>query len=143
MAANDRRTDGEPAEPPDSNGSITIDVIAGSFLPTFSRGFRTSHRIRPRYFAYLSAHALTPPASFMNVFNCVGGTLQRATYRNARAHLLIALLSALSSLVQRIAAVNGSAFLSKGSSANLNACRKSVLVFKPYFVMLHDCKHGF
>jgi hypothetical protein len=39
----------------------------------------------------LSAHALTPPASFIEVFNRVGGTLQRPAYRNARAHLLIVL----------------------------------------------------
>jgi len=32
-----------------------------------SRGFPTSHRIRPRYFAYLSAHALTLPAFFINM----------------------------------------------------------------------------
>jgi hypothetical protein len=51
-------------------------------------------------------------------------------YRDALAHLLVVLLSALSSLVQRIMAVNGSAFLSKGSSANSNARRRSFLVLR-------------
>jgi hypothetical protein len=40
-------------------------------------GSPTSHRLeRLRYFAYLSAHALTPPASFINVFSRVRGPLQ-------------------------------------------------------------------
>jgi hypothetical protein len=64
----------------------------------------------------------------MNAFTRVVGTLQRATYRNALAHLLIDLLSALPSLVQRMTAVNGSAFLSNGMSDNLNACRRSFFV---------------
>ena len=55
------------------------------------------------------------------------GLLQPA-YRNARAHLLIILLSTASPLVQRMMAANGSAFLSKRRSANLNACRSSLLV---------------
>jgi transposase InsO family protein len=38
--------------------------------------------------------------------------------------------AALSSLVQRMTAENGSAFLSKGSSANLNACRRSLVVLR-------------
>src|SRR5438093_1584010 len=79
--------------------------------------------------AYRSAHALTPPAFFMNVFNRAPGAFQRATYRNARAHLLIVLLSAFSA-VQRMTTVNGSAFLSRGSPANWNACRRSFLVFR-------------
>ena len=96
--------------------------------------FPTSHRARrSKYFAYPSAHALTPPASFINVFNRIGGALHRATYRNARAHLLTVLLSALWPEVQRMMAVNGSAFLWKDNPADLNACRRSFFVFRRTF----------
>jgi len=84
----------------------------------------------PTYLAYLSAQALTPPAFFINLFSAVPRSCLQATYRNARAHLLIVLLSELSSLVHRMMAVNGSAFLPKCNSANPNACRKSFLVFR-------------
>ena len=131
------------ASRPDSDGSITIDVIAGSFLPTFSQGFPTSHRIRPRYFAYLSAHALTPPASFINIFSCVGDTLHRATYRNARAHLLIVLLS--TSIGTR-AANDGSKWiriLVEGQLSKFKCVPQKLLGFSPYFEMFDDSEHGF
>jgi hypothetical protein len=85
---------------------------------------------RPKYRAYRSVHALTPPASFINALTRVPDALHRVTYRNARVHLLIVLLSALWPEVQRMMAVNGSAFLSKGRSANSNACRRSLLVLR-------------
>ena len=44
---------------------------------------------------------MTPSAFFINFFNAIRGFLHWATYRNARAHLLIVLVSALSSLVAR------------------------------------------
>jgi hypothetical protein len=48
---------------------------------------------RPSCFAYRRAHPLTPPDSFINVRSRISGSLERATYRNARAHLLITLVS--------------------------------------------------
>ncbi len=84
----------------------------------------------PRHSAYLPAHAFTPPASFINVFMRFGGTFQRATYRNARAHLLIVLLPTSSAEMQRITPENGSAFPSKGRPANLNELRNSLFVLR-------------
>ena len=90
-----RRADAHPHWMP-SLDSTTVPIP----FPTFHRARR------PKYVAYLSAHALTPPTSFINTFNCAGATLLRATYRNARAHLLgagpkLGLVSRLSDKKQR------------------------------------------
>src|SRR6266478_231469 len=84
--------------------------------------------LRPKYFAYRSAQALTPPLFFINVVSGWRGFLTRATYRRALDHLLIVLLSALPSHVQRMTTASGSAFMSIGSPANLYARRISLLV---------------
>ena len=95
----------------------------------------------PKCLEYPSAHALTPPTSFINAFNCAGATLLRATYRNALAHLLMVLLSALSSLVQRMTAVNGSAFLSRQLST-FECVSQKLLCSSPNFVMFDNSEYG-
>jgi hypothetical protein len=80
---------------------------------------RTHQELCPKRREYRSAHAFIPPTCFMKVLTGMSGPLVLATYRSARAHLLIALLSISSSHVQRMTAVNGFAFLANGRLANL------------------------
>jgi hypothetical protein len=61
----------------------------------------------------------------------MSGSLDRATNRNARAHLLTVLLSAAAPHVHRMTAAKASAFLSNGRSANLSACRSSLVTYIP------------
>src|SRR5712672_2207566 len=91
---------------------------------------RTHQELCPKCREYRSAHAFMPPTCFMKVLTGMSGPLDLATYRSARAHLLIVLLSISSSHLQRMTPVNGLAFLSNGRFANLNACRRSLLVFR-------------
>jgi len=83
---------------------------------------------RPKYFAYRSAQALTPPLFFINVVSRWRGFLTRATYRSALDHLLIVLWSSLCSHVERMITANGSALVSTRRPANLYARRMSFLV---------------
>jgi hypothetical protein len=71
----------------------------------------------------------------MNVFNWVGDTLQRATHRNARAHLLIVLMSTLSSHVQRMMAVNGSAVFMQWKVREFKGFPQKLVGFSSHFIV--------
>ena len=104
--------------------------VLSSYLQVASRSPRVSIR-RPDPDIARELGTRIHPAGFLHkCLDRILGGLQWATYRSARAHLLIVLLSALSSHVQRMTAVNGFAFLSKGRLANLKACRRSLLVLR-------------
>ena len=81
---------------------------------------------------------MTPPASFINIFSGLSRSLQRATYRNALAHLLIVLLSARSALR---AANNCSKWVRipvEGQLRKFKRVPQKLLGFSPHFVVRDD-----
>jgi hypothetical protein len=95
---------------------------------------------RPNFWVYRPAQALTPPLLFMNAVTRWLGFFTLATYRSARAHLLMVLSSGLPSDVQRITAVNGSALVDRQPSKFERSTYKS-LGPPPSTVPLHKREH--
>src|SRR6266403_3683411 len=82
----------------------------------------------PNCSAYKAAQPLSPPLFFRKGMRRTRGFLDRAAYRRARLHLLMVLRSNFFSQVQRMTTANGSAFISIGNPANLDARRTSFLL---------------